>query len=260
MEIYISQLDESKKVVPILKEYNVGLEVVLFASPYILDDVDENMKMYKSEINEIINDTSISIHGPYADLIPGTRDRMIAKVTRERFEQGYRVAKELKAKKIVYHNSYTPKTYSYIEWMDNSIKFWKDFTKDKLEDIEIHIENTLEDEYELIKRLVEEIDHPNFSVCLDIGHVNAYSYLTLEQWMDGLGSKIKHMHIHNNYGDKDSHNGIQNGNMNIIELLTKIRNKMENTSISLEIVDINQLKESLEILEKHNFITRKLTR
>ncbi|MGL6105299.1 sugar phosphate isomerase/epimerase family protein [Romboutsia sp.] len=253
MEIYISQLDESKKVVPIVKEYNVGLEVVQFASPYILDNLEECISSYKNEIKEILGSTSLSIHGPYADLIPGTRDKMIAKVAKERFEQGYKVAKELGAKKIVYHNSYTPKTYTNIEWMNNSIKFWKDFTKDKLEDIEIHIENTLEDDYELIKNLVEEINHPNFSICLDIGHINAYSYLTLEQWMSGLGDKIKHMHIHNNYGEKDTHSGIQNGNMNIIELLNYVKENMENTSISLEIVDINQLKESLELLREYNF-------
>lgn len=257
MEVYISQLDETNKVLPIIQEYNVGLEVVQFASPYILDNREEYIKNYKIETKGILNEINVSIHAPYADLIPGSRDSRISSITKERFEEGYKVATALNAKKIVYHHSYTPKTYTYTEWKYNSTKFWKEFVKDKLDDITIHIENTLEDDYELIKDLVEEINHPNFSVCLDIGHVNAYSYLSLDQWINGLGQNIKHMHIHNNYGKKDSHSGIENGNINIIEFLKKVESELPECSISLEIVDINELEESLEILCENKIILKK---
>lgn len=256
MEVYISQLDETKKVLPILKEYNVGLEVVQFASPYILDRKEEFVRSYKDEIKDLLGKINISIHGPYADLIPGTRDSRIANIAKERFEEGYNIAKNLGAKRIVYHHSYTPKTYTYAEWSNNSIVFWKDFLQDKLDNIQIHIENTLEDDFYLIKQLVDEINHPNFSVCLDIGHINAYSPYTIDQWIEGLGNNIKHMHIHNNYGKKDTHNGLEKGNIDIIKLLKKVSEEMPQTSISLEIVDIDELKESLELLYKNGIITK----
>lgn len=257
MEVYISQLDETEKVLPILKRYNVGLEVVQFASPYILDRKEEYINSYKKETKGVLNEINVSIHGPYADLIPGTRDKRIANITRERFEEGYSIAKELGAKRIVYHHSYTPKTYSYIEWSSNSIEFWKEFTKGKLDNMEMHIENTLEDDFELIKQLVEEINHPNFSVCLDIGHVNAYSPYSIDEWMYALGTNIKHMHIHNNYGKKDTHSGLEKGNIDTLALLKKIKSTMPQTSVALEIVDINELKESLELLYEHEIITKK---
>ncbi|MGL5348359.1 MAG: sugar phosphate isomerase/epimerase family protein [Peptostreptococcaceae bacterium] len=257
MEVYISQLDETNKVLPIIQEYNVGLEVVQFASPYILDKKDEYIEKYKKETKGILKEINVSIHGPYADLIPGTRDTRIANITKERFEEGYQVAKALSAKRIVYHHSYTPKTYTYTEWRYNSTKFWKEFLDGKLDDISIHIENTLEDDYELIKNLVEEVNHPNFSICLDVGHINAYSHLSLEQWIDGLGKNIKHMHIHNNDGNKDSHRGIEKGNINIIELLNKIKKQLPECSISLEIVDTEELKESLELLYKNEIIQKR---
>jgi hypothetical protein len=50
MEIYISQLDETKKVLPIIKKYNVGLEVVQFASPFTLDNKQMYLSSYKEEI------------------------------------------------------------------------------------------------------------------------------------------------------------------------------------------------------------------
>lgn len=257
MEIYISQLDETEKILPIIKEYNVGLEVVQFASPFILDNKDKYLSSYKEEIKEVFDKIDISIHGPYADLIPGARDNEIRKVTKKRLGQGYGVAKELKAKKIVYHNSYTPKTYTHTEWIKNSINFWRDFTHDKLNDMEIHIENAMEEDYFLIKELIDEINNPNFSVCLDIGHVNTYSNIKISKWIEVLGDKIKHMHIHNNYGEKDTHSGINKGNINVIEILEMVNENMKNTSVSLEIVDVNELVESLNILEKYNLVKRR---
>lgn len=258
MEIYFSQLDETKKILPIIKQYNIGLEVVQFASPYILDEMQRHVVEYKEEIKDIINNTNLSIHGPYADLIPGTRDKEIAKVTNKRLQQGYDVAKKLNAKKIIYHNSYTPKTYTHKEWINNSKRFWENFTNDKLDDIKIHIENTMEHDYFLIKELIDEINHPNFSVCLDIGHVNVYSNMNIQQWIDGLGDRIGHMHIHNNFADKDNHRGINKGNIEIIELLQNINENMKDTTVSLEVVDINELMESLEILEVKNLLSKRM--
>ena len=104
MDIYISQLDETQKILKIIKKYNVGLEVVQFASPYILDDKDMYLQTYKDEIKDIYGKTNISIHGPYADLSVASRDTDKVKVTKKRLNEGYTIAKELGAKKIEYHN------------------------------------------------------------------------------------------------------------------------------------------------------------
>lgn len=254
MDIYISQLDETKKILPIIKEYNVGLEVVQFASPYILDDKERYLQTYKDEIKDIYGKTNISIHGPYADLSVGSRDKDIVKVTKKRLNEGYNIAKELGAKKIVYHNGYTPNTYTKKEWINNATIFWNDFLADKDDNIDIHIENTMEKDYLFIKELVDNVNHKNFSICLDIGHVNVFSNISVNEWLEGLGDRIKHFHIHNNYGSKDSHSSIESGNINIIELIKYINKNLKNSSISLEIVDTNELINSLEILKKNDLL------
>ncbi|MDB8804308.1 sugar phosphate isomerase/epimerase family protein [Romboutsia sp. 1001216sp1] len=254
MDIYISQLDETQKILNIIKKYNVGLEVVQFASPYILDDKDMYLKTYKDEIKDIYGKTNISVHGPYADLSVGSRDKDIAKVTKKRLNEGYNIAKKLGAKKIVYHNGYTPNTYTKEEWLNNAITFWNDFLADKDDNIDIHIENTMEEDYLFIKELVDNVNHKNFSVCLDIGHVNVFSNISVNEWLEGLGGRIKHFHIHNNYGLKDSHSSIESGNINIIELIKYINKNLKNSSISLEIVDTNELINSLEILKKNGLL------
>ena len=105
--------------------------------------------------------------------------------------------------------------------------------------------------------LMKRIENTNFSTCIDIGHINAYSKVDIEKWIEVLSPKLSHIHLHNNYKDKDSHSGINKGNINIIEILHKLKHVKNDLTISLEIVDINDLKESLDILVEEGFIKLK---
>ena len=81
--------------------------------------------------------------------------------------------------------------------------------------------------------------------------------MDIEKWIEVLSPKLSHIHLHNNYKDKDSHSGINKGNINIIEILHKLKNIKNDLTISLEIVDINDLKESLDMLVEEGFIKLK---
>ena len=97
---------------------------------------------------------------------------------------------------------------------------------------------------------MKEINKDNFSLCIDIGHINAYSKVDLIEWIDNLSYKINHIHLHNNYGDKDSHLGIYKGDINVIEILKLLHEKNNDIIIYLE-----ELEKSLDILLKEGFIT-----
>lgn len=253
MKVYISQLTETENIIELLRKYEVGLEIVLFASPYCLDNQDEFIENYKKELEELYGNIDLGIHGPFVELCPGTRDKLIAQVSNYRMQQAYDVAKKMNANYVVYHNGYYPKTYSYIEWMQNAPKYWKNFNYDKKDDaIKIHIENVFEDDFFIINELMEEVSDKRTSVCLDVGHVNAYSKIDVREWMKILRRYMKHMHIHNNCGDRDSHLGINKGELDIIEILNMVKDR--DITISLEITDVQELKESLDILYKNGFI------
>ena len=142
--------------------------------------------------------------------------------------------------------------------MQNAPVFWKNFLGDKKDDgIKVHIENVFEDDYFILNELMEEIADDKTSMCLDVGHVSAYSKIDVMEWMKILNKYIKHMHIHNNCGDRDSHLGINKGYLDIMEILNLVKDK--DITISLEITNLDELEESLEILYKNGFITdRKL--
>ena len=256
MKFYVSQMVETEKILPILRKYDVGLEVVQFANPYILDNRYEIMEIYKEELKDLYGNLDLIIHGPYADLCPGSRDNEIKRVTKLRMDQAFEVANYLGVKKIVYHNGYIPRGYTPIEWKTNVYQYWNEFLKGK-NNIPIVIENVLEKDYDLMKYLMNIIEKDNFYACIDIGHINAYSNVNLDEWIDELLFKLDHIHLHNNYGDKDSHFGINKGNMDIIKILHKLKNKKNDLTISLEITDLNELKESLDILVEEKFIKLK---
>ena len=256
MSIYVSHLSKNEELFPILKEYNLGLEVVEFGRAEILDDKERYYEEYKEELKGILESRDISLHGPFTDLAPASRDIKIRNVTKDRFTSAFSIAKQLNSKRIVYHTGHIPKTYASKEWLDNSIEFWMDFTKDKLEDMEIHIENVYEDDYALMYELVEAINHPNFSVCLDIGHVNANSTKTLESWINGLGKKIKHVHLHNNDGIYDNHFGLHKGTINMLRILETLKKTSPSASWTLEILDIADLIESVKFLERNGFLDK----
>lgn len=256
MKFYVSQLVETEKILPILRKYDVGLEAVQFANPYILDNRYEIMDRYIKELKELYNNIDLIIHGPYADLCPGSRDHEIRRISKLRMEQAYEVANSLGAKKIIYHNGYTPRTYTYIEWKENVYNYWTNFMKGK-NTMPIVIENVLDEDYGLMDDLMRRVGHENFSACLDVGHVNAYSKYDVNKWIDALSFKLNHIHLHNNYGDKDSHLSINKGNMNIIKILHRLKEDKKDLTVTLEIVDLQELKESLDILVKEGFVKLK---
>lgn len=256
MSIYISHLFKTDDLSLVLKEYNLGIEVVNFGSSVILDEKERYYEEFRLELKEILDGREISFHGPFTDLVPASSDSLIRKVTKDRFSDAFSMAKRFNSKHMVYHTGYMPKTYGAKEWLDNSTEFWTEFTKDKLEDMEIHIENVYENDYALMSELIDSINHSNFSICLDIGHVNVNSTKTLESWIKGLNKRIKHVHLHNNYGIYDNHSGLQKGTIDMVKTLDLLETTIPGATWTLEIFDVIDLVDSLKFLKNYGFLNR----
>lgn len=192
------------------------------------------------------------MNGPFIDLFPASQDPAIVSVVRERFLQAYNTARSINAKDLIFHAGYVPKAYFPEQWLKTSIKFWKEFLLFIGDEIEIHIENVCEDDYRLINDLVEAIDSDIFSVCLDIGHANINSKLSIEEWIKGLNSKIKYVHLHNNDGKSDGHGGLCKGTINMYQVLEQLGKYAPNAKWSLE-TKLNETEESILFLNSKGF-------
>ena len=135
------------------------------------------------------------------------------------------------------HSGYMPLLY-FKEWHhEKSVFFWKKFMEHKPADFHIYIENVFEDEPVMMKKLIEDIGHPQVHLCLDIGHANAVTSeaYTVYDWIEILGEHIGHFHLHNNNGREDLHGSLTEGTMDMEKVLDCIdRCCCEDVTLTIE--------------------------
>ena len=59
--------------------------------------------------------------------------------------------------------------------------------------------------------IVKGVDEPRLKLCLDVGHVNAYSKIPVTDWLENWAPYLSHFHIHNNDTSRDQHNPLHEG-------------------------------------------------
>jgi len=101
----------------------------------------------------------------------------------------------------------------------------------------------------LIKDIIDGVNNKQLKACLDIGHVNACAKEDVLHWIELLGNRIGHVHLHNNFGVKDEHNGINNGNLDIKAITSYLKINCLSANWNLEIR--TNLEESIELIEKY---------
>ncbi len=192
-----------------------------------------------------------SAHGPFYDLIPPSSDFEVSDVAKAKFIRAIDACNYLGIQNIIFHNGWIPTFYNSNQWIDNSIKFWNSILEYANGSVIIHLENVMENEPFLIKDIVTGINSPFFKACLDVGHVNIFSKIEVNNWIKEIGISINHVHLHNNYGVDDNHNGLTNGNINIYEVFKRIRDICGNITVNLELrSDIEKSIEIINELEK----------
>ena len=249
--IYFSQLLETDKIEKLLKRYPVGLEVISFGIGDVLDDVEQSINHYKKEFASFKEDIPLAFHGPFLDLQPGSCDSKVRSLTMERFTASYKAAQAFGSNDMIFHTCYVPNICIDQYWLENMVVFWKEFLEGKSKECRFYIENVLDTDWELLRELIDRVNAPNFKACLDIGHVNAYSHKTVEEWIKALGNRIGYVHLHNNDGTKDAHQGLKYGTLPITSILEQLKTYAPDAKWSLEIADEKMLEESLQwLIEK----------
>ncbi len=225
MAILITDWQSFDQVLPIATRYAVGLEIQEFATPKNLENPDSLVKAISDGIENI---GLVSMHGPFSDLVPASRDPLVRQVAEKRFRQAMDIARATHAQHLILHSGYIPKTYPGEMWLDNTHAFWMNFLQENSAAGLIHLENVYEDDFDSLRALVDRVNESSaqekLTVCLDIGHVNANSSRSFEDWIGGLGDRIRYVHLHNNGGRLDDHWRLDKGTIvveKVLDLLVK---------------------------------------
>ncbi len=162
----------------------------------------------------------ITQHGPYLGLNPAGINEKRRLLTVEKYREAFSAAEAMGSAAIVLHAGYDKKTFKadVDHWLERSMRTWPEFVK-RAEDGEITIaaENILEGEPAPLQRLVEEINSPNFRLCIDSGHLNVFSRASFETWFKALGPFIAELHLHDNRGKTDEHLSLGEGSIDFNE-------------------------------------------
>jgi sugar phosphate isomerase/epimerase len=212
----------------------MGLEIAEFCTAW---NMDEEFSQVDTAVKQKLEGISATIlHAPYNELFPCAIDKKARSLAAERYRQAIALARRYGAQKVVIHGGYHPLMYYPVWYVEQSILFWKEFLRED-PGVEIVLENVLETEPDWLLEIVRRVDHPRLKLCLDVGHVNAYSKVPVTQWMREWAPYLSHFHIHNNDGSRDEHAALFQGSIPMKQLLLEIDRICPEATVTLELLE-----------------------
>lgn len=141
------------------------------------------------------------------------------------------LAQRLAVNKIVFTGGHRTESVlsRYIKGLEELVKYIDG------KDIHLCIENHYKNQIETIEdmqRIIEEIDHPQVGLTADTGHFTS-SQISLDEVIDKLGSKIKHVHIKDHKGTKSV--GLGRGDTNNRKFVRELNRIGYQSELSMEL-------------------------
>lgn len=233
-----------------------GLELQVYG--YDMDLLDEGWRALVRQHKALLRDLEgeLAIHGAFYDLAPASPDQRAVRLARERYTLNLNIAAELGAHHVVFHANYLPmiREQAYrSEWTERQVEFWALMAEEAARcGVVIALENMWEPEPGIIGDVLDRVDSPHLSACLDVGHVYLFSdYPPLETWVERLGPRLVHCHMNNHRGFYDEHlpldfpGGVIDYKRDVLPLLYALPNQL---FLVLEMDEIEYLERSLRYM------------
>ena len=197
---------------------------------------------------------TVTVHGPFFDMCPGSLDPQMRAATLRRFEQLLELVPVFEPKTVVLHAGYDWKRYGYVRdaWLENSLKTWR-WMAGRLHSLgsRLMLENVYESGPEEILELFEQLAEQGVGLCLDTGHLTAFGKATVTEWIDAMAGYLGQLHLHDNLGDQDQHLALGQGGIDFTALFKRLVSHCPTPPVvTLEPHQEEDLEPSLRYLEK----------
>lgn len=253
--LIIPKQDELEEYLSVAEEYKLGFEYNDFFLPDLLDD-EEKLKDVIAKYKACELPKLTTLHGAFFDVIPFSVDKRIREISDARIRQSIEIAKELGAEAVIFHTNYNPflNSSAYVEsWLQINAEYWSGILEE-YSDINIYLENMFDTTPNLMMALSEQLcGFTNYGVCLDYAHASL-SKVAPEIWAERLGKYVKHIHINDNDLVSDLHLAWGDGKINREGFYRCYDKYMQNASVLIETSTMENVKRTLEMLKKENFI------
>ena len=221
-------------------------EVLELSAPPALNDAE----LYDACKDWYLADGRVtSVHGAFINIDPGSGDKKMRELSRERCAESCRLAMALGAGNVVFHSSCFPFLRGgYLDsWAGSCAGFY-----DELADafpLNIFIENSPDVDPEPLRELMKRVYSRRIGVCLDIGHAG-YSRSPLEEWFGELHEWIGYLHLSDNDGRFDDHLPLGQGTVDW-ELADRLWRELGvPTPMTIETKNVQAAAESVAFLKE----------
>lgn len=230
-KIYLSTI--ASDAVRVAKEYGVRLEIAEYCTAW---NMDEKFAVIDPVVRRKLADCPGSLlHAPYNELFPCAIDKRARALAAERYRQAIALAKGYGCEKVIIHGGYQTMMYFPVWYTEQSVLFWREFLRED-PGLELVLENVLEQEPDWLLDIIRTVDDPRLRMCLDIGHVNAYSHIPVMDWLERCAPYISHFHIHNNDAAGDRHNAVFDGSIPMPEFLERAEALCPDATFTFELM------------------------
>ena len=226
-KIYIATFSEGAKEAA--ERYGFGLELDHLCISENLNE--ENREKITEEMTKAAAGRRIIVHGPFTELIPCAIDERARELAMKRHMESVEICRKLGVRKLILHSGWIPSMYFPSWQVGRSVEYWKKLI-DKAgaatpgtgaapgEALTICVENVFEPEPDTLIEIIDRVGDPRLKICLDVGHANAVKTTgTVEEWIEKMGERIGHFHLHNNDGGSDSHGELTDGALDMERIL-----------------------------------------
>lgn len=236
------------------QQHGLGMEIQTFAYPDVLSgDWRSILRDYKRRLADFNGERTM--HGPFIDLPAGSSDPMIRAVVRQRIVTALETAAELQASKVVFHANFIASmrnTNYRQEFFRNQLEFWPPLAElAARHGMVIVLENMWEFDPHIIPDVLAAANIPSLRACLDIGHARLFSdpEFSIRAWIEASQPFLSHIHMNNNPGTVDEHHALDDGVIDYDEVLGWLRALPEAPTISLEMYEVDAMRQSLRFLQ-----------
>ena len=175
------------------------------------------------------------LHAPFNELFPCAIDPKARELAAFRYRQALELADTYGARKVIIHSGYYEKLYYPVWFTRESVKFWTEFMDGYRGSAIICLENVFEKDGTVIADIIRRVGDERFRMCLDTGHVNAYSPVPLDRWIDECADCISHFHVHNNDGRADTHCALDEGSIDMAAFFEQADRLCKEATYTLEV-------------------------
>lgn len=222
---------------PAAKKYGLGLELAEFC---VSDNLDTYLDITDKAVREKLTGFSGTIfHAPYNECYPTAIDPKAVELAEYRYAQGWELACRYGCEKTVIHSGFVPQIY-YPEYFEyRSILFWRDFLEKHPENMTICLENVMETVPDNLLNIVREVNSPRMRLTFDVGHafVTTFGRGDVFAWLERCAPYISHFHIHNNTGERDTHNSLWDGGIPMERFLHRAVELCPDATFTVECMD-----------------------